>query len=100
MKTEDRRICPGCGNEFSEAVEFCPVCMLHEALADDVESGGSSSERVAKLKSQGLARRFQHYEATNRRRRKTGRARPRCDGRNLQSVRHRPSMPRDIESHQ
>ena len=46
MKTEDGRICPSCGNEFSGAVEFCPVCMLHGALADDVESGESSSERV------------------------------------------------------
>ena len=62
MKTEDRRVCPSCGNEFSGAVEFCPVCMLHGALADDVESGESSSERVAKPKSQGVARRFQHYE--------------------------------------
>jgi tetratricopeptide (TPR) repeat protein len=62
MKTEDRRVCPSCGNEFSGAVEFCPVCILHAALADDVESGESSSERVAKLKSQGAARRFQHYE--------------------------------------
>ena len=62
MKTEDRRVCPSCGNEFSGAVEFCPVCMLHGALADDVESGESSSERVIKPKSQGVARRFQHYE--------------------------------------
>ena len=62
MKTEDRRVCPSCGNEFSGAVEFCPVCMLHRALADDVESGESSSERVTKPKSQGVARRFQHYE--------------------------------------
>jgi hypothetical protein len=38
------------------------VCMLHGALADDVESGESSSERVIKPKSQGVARRFQHYE--------------------------------------
>ena len=45
MKTENRRVCPSCGNEFSGAVEFCPVCMLHGALADDVESGESSSER-------------------------------------------------------
>ena len=42
--TEDRHVCPSCGNEFSGAVEFCPVCMLHGALADDVESGESSSE--------------------------------------------------------
>jgi len=36
--------------------------MLHGALADDVESGESSSERVVKPKSPGVARRFQHYE--------------------------------------
>ena len=36
--------------------------MLHGALADDVESGESSSERVIKPKSQDVARRFQHYE--------------------------------------
>ena len=59
MKTEDRRVCPNCGNEFSGAVEFCPVCLLHGALADD---GESSSERVTKPESQGVARRFQHYE--------------------------------------
>ena len=65
MKTEDiedRRVCPSCGNKFSGAGEFCPVCMLHGALADDVESGESSSERVIKPKSQDVARRFQHYE--------------------------------------
>ena len=38
------------------------MCMLHRALADDVESGESSSERAIKPKSQGVARRFQHYE--------------------------------------
>ena len=58
----DGRVCPSCGNEFSGAVEFCPVCMLHGALAEDVESGESSSERVTKPKSQGVAPRFQHYE--------------------------------------
>ena len=64
MKTEarDRRVCPSCGNEFFGAMEFCPVCMLHGAPADDVESGESSSERVIKPKSQDVARRFQHYE--------------------------------------
>ena len=62
MKTEDRRVCPSCGNEFSGATKFCPVCMLHGALADDVASGESSSDRVTKPKSQDVARRFQHYE--------------------------------------
>src|SRR5262245_5972241 len=62
MKTEERRVCPSCGNEFSGAVEFCPVCMLHGALAEDVESRESSSERRIKPKSRRQARRFQHYE--------------------------------------
>ena len=62
MKTEDRRVCPSCGNEFSGAVEFCPVCMLQGALADDVESGESSSESTLKPTSQDLAQRFEHYE--------------------------------------
>ncbi|MGB7792477.1 MAG: hypothetical protein WBL39_14815, partial [Terrimicrobiaceae bacterium] len=52
MKTEDRRLFPSCGNELSGAVEFCPVCLLHGALADYVESDESSSERVIKPKSQ------------------------------------------------
>ena len=43
MRTEDRRTCPSCGNEFSGAMEFCPVCMLRKALAGGVESGESSA---------------------------------------------------------
>ena len=45
MKTDGGRICPSCGNEFSGAVEFCPVCMLREALAGGGESGESSAEQ-------------------------------------------------------
>ena len=44
MKTEQRRACPSCGNEFSGAMEFCPVCMLRNALAGGVESGESSAQ--------------------------------------------------------
>ena len=43
MKTEHQRTCPSCGNEFSGAMEFCPVCMLRKALAGGVESGESSA---------------------------------------------------------
>ena len=42
MSTEPQRTCPSCGNEFSGAMEFCPVCMLRKALAGGVESGESS----------------------------------------------------------
>jgi outer membrane autotransporter protein len=43
MSTEPKRTCPICGNEFSGAMEFCPVCMLRKGLAGGVESGESSS---------------------------------------------------------
>src|SRR5262249_52120012 len=62
MKTEPQRTCPSCGNEFSGAMEFCPVCMLRKGLADGVESGESSSgDRLKPLLDQP-ARRFEHYE--------------------------------------
>ena len=38
MKTEERRVCPSCGNEFSGAMEFCPVCMLRAALDEEGKS--------------------------------------------------------------
>src|SRR6266436_2145264 len=62
MSTEAQRSCSICGNEFSGAMEFCPVCMLREALAGDVESGESSSEDTLKPTSQDAAHRFEHYQ--------------------------------------
>ena len=52
MSTELQYTCPSCGNEFSGAMEFCPVCMLRKALADGVESGESSAEDTVKPTSQ------------------------------------------------
>src|ERR1700737_5122481 len=62
MKKEDRRTCPSCGNEFSGAMEFCPVCMLRKGLAGGVESGQSSSEDTVKPILAEPAQRFDHYE--------------------------------------
>ena len=60
MKTEFRRVCSICGNEFAGAMEFCPVCMLRKALAGGVESGESSaSEDTVKPP---LVHRFENYE--------------------------------------
>src|SRR6266436_1735002 len=60
MKTELRRTCPSCGNEFSGAMEFCPVCMLRKAFVGGVESGESSaSEDTVKPPP---VHRFEHYE--------------------------------------
>jgi hypothetical protein len=64
MKTELRRACPSCGNEFSGAVEFCPVCILRKALGDGVESGESSAseDTVKPTPPEQALQRFEHYE--------------------------------------
>src|ERR1700737_724925 len=61
MSTKPQRTCPSCGNEFSGAMEFCPVCMLRKGLAGGVVSGESSLEEAVKpTTEQGV--RFEHYE--------------------------------------
>ena len=62
MKTELRRTCPSCGNEFSGAMEFCPVCMFRKALSGGVESGEPPSEDIIKPTPEHAAHRFEHYE--------------------------------------
>src|SRR6516165_9511618 len=62
MSTQPQRICPSCGNEFSGAMEFCPVCMLRKGLADGVESGESSSGDTLKPIPDHPAQRFDHYQ--------------------------------------
>ena len=63
MKTEDKRICPSCGNELAAGMKFCPVCALREGLAGGVESGGSySSENTADRTAEQTVNRFEHYE--------------------------------------
>ena len=62
MNTEPLRTCPICGNEFSGAMESCPVCMLRQALAGGVKSGESSSEDTVKPTPEQLEQRFEHYE--------------------------------------
>ena len=64
MSTERQRTCPSCGNEFSGAMEFCPVCMLRKALADRVESGESSAseDTVKPTASEQAVQQFEHYE--------------------------------------
>ena len=64
MKTEDKSVCPSCGNESSEAAEFCPVCMMRRALDGRVESGESSAseDTVRPTISEQALQRFEHYE--------------------------------------
>src|ERR1700722_5413819 len=64
LKQREIRVCAACGAKFSPASEneFCPVCMLREALAGGVESGESFSEDPVKLTPKDAAQRFEHYE--------------------------------------
>ena len=62
MKMESQRTCPSCGNEFSGAMEFCPVCMLRKGLAGGVEASESSFEEAIKPIPKQAVRRFEHYE--------------------------------------
>jgi hypothetical protein len=62
MSVETQRTCPNCGNEFSGAMEFCPVCMLRKGLAGGVESGESSTTAMLKPTPLGSTQRFGHYE--------------------------------------
>src|SRR5271165_1954274 len=62
MSTEPQRTCSICGNEFSGAMEFCPVCMLRKGLGGGIESGESSTADTLRLKPVEPAQRFEHYE--------------------------------------
>src|ERR1700693_266725 len=63
MSMEPQRTCSICGNGFSGAMEFCPVCMLRKALAGGGESAESSAsgDIIKPTAAQG-AQRFEHYE--------------------------------------
>jgi len=64
MSTEAQRNCPNCGNEFSGAMEFCPVCMLRKGLAGGLGSGESSAceDTVKPTAPEQSSLRFEHYE--------------------------------------
>ena len=60
MKTEDRRVCPSCHNEFSGAMDFCPICMLRGVLNEEAES--FSEQDVSDSTLDVGVDRFEHYE--------------------------------------
>ena len=63
MMTEPQRTCPSCGNEFSGAMEFCPVCMLRNVLGGGPESGESSAwQDTVKPAPEQAVQRFDQYE--------------------------------------
>ena len=64
MKMEPQRTCPSCGNEFSGAMEFCPVCMLRHGLTGGVKPGESSAseDTLNPTTLEQVVQRFEHYE--------------------------------------
>ena len=62
MKTGGTRTCLVCGTQFPVAKEFCPVCMLREALNERVTSAQSALEDDCAETSSCPAHRFEHYE--------------------------------------
>src|ERR1700756_4582732 len=62
MNRKSRVRCPTCSNEFSGAMEFCPVCVLRTGLASELESGESVSHDAVKPTSEHRTQRFEHYE--------------------------------------
>ena len=63
MNAEDTRTCLVCGAQFPAAKEFCPVCMLREALGEKAEPAQSSlEERGPELTPRRPSHRFEHYE--------------------------------------
>jgi hypothetical protein len=59
---EPQRTCPSCGNEFSGAMEFCPVCLLRKGLAGGIESDESSFQEAIQPTLVQPPKRFEHYE--------------------------------------
>jgi len=57
---QEARTCPVCGNEFSGAMEFRPVCMLRKGLAGGVEFGEAFSEDTVKSTPEHAEQRFEH----------------------------------------
>src|SRR5262249_32951292 len=53
---------PSCGNEFSGAMAYCPVCMLREGLAGGIVSGESSTGDTLNPTLEQPVQRFDHYE--------------------------------------
>src|SRR6202162_1095711 len=62
MRTEPKRTCAACGTELSGAMIFCPVCMLHQALGREGDSGESYFEEVDKPVPEQTTLQFEHYE--------------------------------------
>jgi serine/threonine protein kinase/predicted ATPase len=63
MKSDDTRTCLVCGAQFPATKEFCPVCMLREALNEQAKPAKSySKSTVTSRRGKRWPHRFDHYE--------------------------------------
>src|SRR6516165_8341179 len=63
VSAKSQRTCLICGNEFSGATEFCPVCMHRKGLAGGSEFGEPSAFKdMANSSTEQGGQRFEHYE--------------------------------------
>jgi hypothetical protein len=63
MKSDDTRTCLVCGTQFPAAKEFCPVCMLREALDEQVKPAKASLKSMAtSRRGKRPPHRFERYE--------------------------------------
>ena len=63
MNVEKTRTCLVCGARFPATKEFCPVCMLREALDEEIKPAKTFLKGVGpNRRGNRLPRRFDHYE--------------------------------------
>jgi serine/threonine protein kinase len=63
MKSDDTRTCLVCGTQFPRSKEFCPICILREAMDEQIEAAKTFLKGVPPNRSgRRLSHRFEHYE--------------------------------------
>jgi tetratricopeptide (TPR) repeat protein len=63
MKSDNTRTCLVCGTQFPAVKEFCPVCILREALHEQVKPAKSSFDStVISRRGEPLSHQFDNYK--------------------------------------
>ena len=63
MKSDDTRTCLVCGTQFPRSKEFCPICILREAMDEQIKPAKKFLKGVLPNRSRRpLSHRFEHYE--------------------------------------
>src|SRR5262249_48556481 len=59
----DTRTCLVCGTQFPRSKEFCPICILREAMGEQIKPAKTFLKSVPPSRSgRRLSHRFEHYE--------------------------------------